>query len=39
MPRVGGTVFRWELTDKEGTEITISGEYRELEPGKKIVFT
>jgi uncharacterized protein YndB with AHSA1/START domain len=36
--RVGGE-FRWDLTDQEGKEITISGEYRELEPGKKIVFT
>jgi uncharacterized protein YndB with AHSA1/START domain len=36
--RVGGQ-FRWDLTDQEGKEITISGEYRELEPGKKIVFT
>ncbi len=36
--RVGGQ-FRWDLTDQEGKEITISGEYREVEPGKKIVFT
>jgi uncharacterized protein YndB with AHSA1/START domain len=36
--RVGGQ-FRWDLTDQEGKEITISGGYRELEPGKKIVFT
>ena len=36
--RVGGE-FRWDLTDQEGKEITISGEYRELEPCKKIVFT
>ena len=36
--RVGGE-FRWDLTDQEGKEITISGEYREVEPGKKIVFT
>jgi uncharacterized protein YndB with AHSA1/START domain len=36
--RVGGQ-FRWELTDQEGKEITISGKYREVEPGKKIVFT
>jgi len=36
--RVGGQ-FRWDLTDQEGKEITISGEYRELQPGKKIVFT
>jgi uncharacterized protein YndB with AHSA1/START domain len=31
--------FRWDCTDPEGKEVTISGEYRELEPGKKIVFT
>src|SRR4029453_5781237 len=36
--RVGGQ-FHWDLTDQEGKEITISGGYRELEPGKKIVFT
>ena len=36
--RVGGR-FRWDLTDQEGKEITISGEYREVELGKKIVFT
>ena len=36
--RVGGE-FRWDLTDQEGKEVTISGEYREVEPGKKIVFT
>jgi len=31
--------FRWDCTDPEGKEVTISGEYRELQPGKKIVFT
>jgi glutathione S-transferase len=36
--RVGGQ-FRWDLTDQEGKEITIFGEYREVEPGNKIVFT
>jgi uncharacterized protein YndB with AHSA1/START domain len=36
--RVGGQ-FRWDLTNPEGKEMTISGEYRELQPGKKIVFT
>src|SRR4026209_1376629 len=36
--RVGGE-FRWDLTDQEGKEVTISGDYREVEPGKKIVFT
>ena len=36
--RVGGE-FRWDLIDPEGKEMTISGEFRELIPNKKIVFT
>ena len=36
--RVGGT-FRWDLTNSEGEEMTMRGEYRELQPGRKIVFT
>jgi len=36
--RVGGQ-FRWDCTDPEGKGVTISGEYRELQPGRKIVFT
>lgn len=36
--RVGGQ-FRWDCADPEGNEVTITGEYRELEPGRKIVFT
>jgi uncharacterized protein YndB with AHSA1/START domain len=36
--RVGGK-FRWDLINEEGEDMTISGEYRELVPGKKIVFT
>ena len=36
--RVGGT-FRWDLINSEGEKMTILGEYRELQPGKKIVFT
>ena len=36
--RVGGK-FRWDLTDPEGEEMTVFGEYRELVPGRKIVFT
>ncbi len=36
--RVGGR-FRWRLINSEGEEMTVSGEYRELQPGKKIVFT
>jgi uncharacterized protein YndB with AHSA1/START domain len=36
--RVGGE-FRWDLINREGEEMTISGEFRELKPDKKIVFT
>ena len=36
--RVGGQ-FRWDLTNPEGKEMTISGVYREVLSGKKIVFT
>jgi uncharacterized protein YndB with AHSA1/START domain len=36
--RVGGE-FRWDLTNPEGEKMTSRGEYRELQPGKKIVFT
>jgi uncharacterized protein YndB with AHSA1/START domain len=35
---VGGS-FRWDLTTPDGEEMTCCGEYRELQPGKKIVFT
>lgn len=36
--RVGGK-FRWDLNNSEGEKMTCRGEYRELRPGKKIVFT
>lgn len=36
--RAGGS-FHWECTDPEGKEVTISGEYREVVPDRKIVFT
>ncbi|MEY2541124.1 MAG: hypothetical protein QOI22_726 [Verrucomicrobiota bacterium] len=36
--RVGGK-FRWDLSNSEGEKMTCCGEYRELQPGKKIVFT
>jgi uncharacterized protein YndB with AHSA1/START domain len=36
--RVGGK-FRWDLTNPEGEKMTCRGEYRELQPNKKIVFT
>ena len=34
-----GGIFRWDLTNSEGEKMTCRGEYRELQPGKKIVFT
>src|SRR5262249_61430461 len=36
--RVGGQ-FRWDCTDPDGEEGTISGGYRELQHGRKIAFT
>src|ERR1700730_2440870 len=36
--RAGGE-FRWDLTNSEGEEMTMRGEFRELQPGKKIVFS
>ena len=36
--REGGQ-FRWDLTNPEGEEMTVVGEYRELQPGRKVVFT
>ena len=36
--RVGGK-FRWDLNNAEGEKMTCRGEYCELQPGKKIVFT
>jgi uncharacterized protein YndB with AHSA1/START domain len=36
--RVGGEV-RWDLTNADGEKMTMRGEYRELIPGRKIVFT
>ena len=36
--RVGGK-YRWDVANQEGEEISVFGEYRELIPGKKIVFT
>jgi uncharacterized protein YndB with AHSA1/START domain len=35
---VGGK-FRWDLSNAEGEKMTCRGEYRELQPGKKIIFT
>ncbi len=34
-----GGEFRWDLINSEGEEMTCRGEYRELQPNKKIVFT
>jgi uncharacterized protein YndB with AHSA1/START domain len=36
--RVGGE-FRWDITDPDGDKMTVCGEYRELQPDRKIVFT
>ena len=36
--RVGGK-YRWDITTPDGEEMTCRGEYRELEPGRKLVFT
>ena len=36
--RAGGA-FRWDLTNSDGEKMTMRGEYRELQPGRKIVFT
>ena len=36
--RVAGK-FRWDLITTDGKEKTIAGDYREIVPGKKIVFT
>jgi uncharacterized protein YndB with AHSA1/START domain len=36
--RVGGK-YRWDLQKQDGEEWSCLGEYRELVPGKKIVFT
>ena len=36
--RIGGK-YRWDLVNQEGEEMSVFGEYRELVPGKKIVFT
>jgi glutathione S-transferase len=36
--RVGGK-YRWDLENDEGEKMSCFGEYRELVPGKKVVFT
>ncbi|MGH8093536.1 MAG: SRPBCC family protein [Chthoniobacterales bacterium] len=36
--RVGGK-FHWDVINPEGEEMTVRGEYRELQPGRRIVFT
>ena len=36
--RPGGE-FRWDLRNCDGKKMTIRGEYREVQPGKRIVFT
>ena len=36
--RVGGK-FVWDLINSDGEKMTMRGEYRELQPGKRIVFS
>ena len=36
--RVGGK-YRWDLVNQEGEKMSCYGEYRELVPAKKVVFT
>ena len=36
--REGGE-FRWDLINQDGKAMTIGGEFRVLQPGRKIVFT
>jgi uncharacterized protein YndB with AHSA1/START domain len=36
--RVGGK-FQWDLTNPEGEAMTVVGEYRELQSGRRVVFT
>ena len=36
--RVGGK-YRWDLTSPEGEEMSAFGQYKELVPGKRIIFT
>ncbi len=36
--RVGGK-YRWDLVNQDGEEMSVFGEYLELVPGKKVVFT
>ena len=36
--RVGGK-YRWDLVNQEGEQMSVFGEYRELVPAKKVVFT
>ena len=36
--RVGGK-YRWDLVNKDGEKMSVFGEYRELVPGRRVVFT
>jgi glutathione S-transferase len=36
--QVGGK-YRWDLCNQEGEEMSVFGEYLELTPGRRIVFT
>jgi uncharacterized protein YndB with AHSA1/START domain len=37
-PRPGG-IFQWDLVNCEGESMTMRGQFRELQPNKKVVFT
>jgi uncharacterized protein YndB with AHSA1/START domain len=34
-----GGLFRWDVIDSDGEEMTVRGEYREIIEGKKIAFS
>ena len=36
--RIGGE-FRWDVVNRDGENMTVHGQYREVEPGRRIVFT
>lgn len=36
--RVGGK-FQWDITNSDGEEMTVHGEFRELQPNKKVALT
>jgi uncharacterized protein YndB with AHSA1/START domain len=36
--RIGGK-YRWDLINQDGEKMSVFGEYKELIPGKRVVFT